>query len=54
MNVSGQLHASGERAPGTHLLVVFVGPKTGLDAVPVWKLTRWSGLPLVSVLSDVP
>jgi hypothetical protein len=33
MEVSGQLHAPRERAPGTHWIGGWVGPSVGLDAV---------------------
>jgi hypothetical protein len=45
MEVSGQLHApvallSGERAPGTHWIGGWMGPRVGLDAVEKRKIMQ--------------
>jgi hypothetical protein len=68
MEVSGQLHAqaallSWERAPCTHLIGGWVGPRAGLDAVakrrnPIIALTESNpGRPvrrLVTILTELP
>jgi hypothetical protein len=38
MEVSGKLHALRERAPGTHRIGGWMGPKAGLDAVAKRKI----------------
>jgi hypothetical protein len=51
MEVSGQLHAParftpGERAPGTHWIGGWVGPRAGLDDVEKRKFLTLPGLEL--------